>query len=137
MPRENLRALSAKYSQKGIRVSCNVIKTISALTITLVLSACSTVNNLNVIHISDTTYQCEQNQNFTVRYFALSDQSLSLVKFQLDSNADITLPQQPTASGASYSNGSIRWITKGTKGTLEVIDQNQTWQTMLADCAEK
>lgn len=118
-------------------MSSTLVRTASTFIITLTLAACSTVNNLNVIHISDVTYQCEQNPNFFVRYFSLSDKSLSFVKLQLDNNHQITLPQQPSASGGSYTNGSIKWITKGTSGMLEVIDQNQTWQTMLADCAEK
>ena len=118
-------------------MSSILIRTASILTTTLTLAACSTVNNLNVIHISDVTYQCEQNPNLFVRYFSLSDKSLSFVKIQLDNNSKVTLPQQPSASGVSYSNGSIKWVTKGTSGMLEVMDQDQTWQTMLADCAEK
>ena len=101
---------------------------------TLQVVACSVSPQLTVHNTANVDYQCEQNKALKIRYFTISDGSLSFVKFQLGQEPEITLPQFPSASGAMYTNGSIKWWSKGNTGSLQVQEAKDSWLNLYSNC---
>lgn len=101
---------------------------------TLQVIACSGSPELAINNTANIDYQCEQNKTLKVRYFTISDGSLSFIKFQLGQDPEITLPQSPSASGAMYTNGSIKWWSKGNTGSLQVQEAKDSWLNLYSNC---
>lgn len=81
------------------------------------------------------TYQCENGDRITAKYYSLSDNSLNFVKVILPDGKEQTLPQGLSASGARYTDDrELVWWIKGDSARLEVRDNEGNWQTRYNNC---
>ena len=102
------------------------------------LAGCNQGNTLSVTGGEPVSYQCEQSKKVQVRYFSLSDESLSFIKLSLPDGKDYTLPQAISASGARYTDEhEAVWWNKGDEGFVELRDQDGEWQTAYNDCKQQ
>ncbi len=101
------------------------------------LSGCCsmTKESLSVRAGENVTYQCENGDRITARYYSLSDNSLNFVKVILPDAKEQTLPQGLSASGARYTDDrELVWWIKGDTARLEVRGDEGNWQTRYNDC---
>lgn len=82
-------------------------------------------------------YQCESNDQITVRYYSLSDSSLSFVKLHLPNESEITLPNVLSASGVSYSSGSVKWSENNGRASIYIQDKDRQWQPLYMKCKKR
>ncbi|HEH9438807.1 TPA: MliC family protein [Aeromonas sobria] len=102
------------------------------------LAGCNQGNTLSVTGGEPVSYQCEQGKKVQVRYFSLSDESLSFIKLSLPDGKDYTLPQAISASGTRYTDEhEAVWWNKGSEGFVEMRDKNGEWQTVYRDCKQQ
>lgn len=83
------------------------------------------------------SYQCEGNAQIKVKYYSLSDSSLSFVKLQLPNDPEITLPSVLSASGINYSNSSLTWSEKGGVASVYVLDKDRHWLPLYTNCKKR
>ncbi|CAH0535729.1 hypothetical protein VST7929_03203 [Vibrio stylophorae] len=108
----------------------------------LTLSACAakplepTVDTpLSVTGGESVVYQCEGNAQVTVKYYGLSDGSLSFAKVMLPDGQIYTLPQAVSGSGVRFSDGiSLSWQSKGKEGFVDTLNDQGKWQPQYRQC---
>ena len=93
---------------------------------------------LGVILQAFANYQCADKTLLNVRYYVLSDKSLTFVKVNLNGKI-YTLPQAVSGSGAKYSDDMyLTWWNKGNEGT--VYEKNggpeEDWPATHINCRE-
>jgi membrane-bound inhibitor of C-type lysozyme len=72
----------------------------------------------------------------TARYYTLSDSSLNFVKLTMSGDAEYTLPQSVSGSGARYTDDMmLTWWVKGDSATVEMRDDDGQWRTVSSCCA--
>ncbi|WP_421232209.1 MliC family protein [Aeromonas jandaei] len=102
------------------------------------LAGCNQGNTLTVTGGNPVSYQCEQGKKVQVRYFSLSDESLSFIKLSLPDGKDYTLPQAISASGARYTDErEAVWWNKGDEGFVEIRGQDDDWQIVYNNCKQQ
>lgn len=75
-------------------------------------------------------YSSQDNKTFTVRYGALSDNSLSFIKVTLPNGIEKTLPRAISASGVRYADErELEWWEH--KGEVCVTKRDNTTQNWL------
>jgi len=104
------------------------------------LSACSgdaAKGNLAVTGGDVVTYQAENGDRITAKYYSLSDKSLDFVKVTLPGGKEYTLPCVLSASGARYTDDrELVWWTKGDTAQAEKRDESGEWKTLYSECKE-
>lgn len=113
-----------------------IMKIILPFFVPACIFGCSlTKENLTVRVGESVTYQCENGDRITARYYSLSDNSLDFVKVILPDGKEQTLPQGLSASGARYTDErEFVWWIKGNSARLEARSGEGNWQSRYNEC---
>lgn len=138
-PRHQGRADNAKGSRSRTVFSRSAIAVI-CIALLAFLSACSDDAAKNRLEVTDgdiVTYQAENGDRVTAKYYSLSDKSLDFVKVTLPDGKEYTLPCVLSASGARYTDDrELVWWTKGDTAQAEKRDKSGEWKTLYSECRE-
>lgn len=109
---------------------------LSGLGMALLLQGCVTSggDDLSILARKPLTYQCDEQHQVIVKYYALSDESLFFAKIELPDSPEITLAGEASASGMRYSNGAVAWQGKGRQASMQVRNQYNQWQFHYREC---
>lgn len=92
---------------------------------------------LSVVLNSSVDYQCADKTKLTVKYYSLSDKSLGFIKIKIGAQAEQTLPESISGSGAKFSDlRSLTWWTKGNKGDVYLSNDGpeDSWPLAHTEC---
>jgi membrane-bound inhibitor of C-type lysozyme len=108
--------------------------TTSLLTIEIANAA---TPRLSVLLNSSVNYQCADKTKLTVKYYSLSDKSLGFIKIKIGAQAEQTLPESISGSGAKFSDQrNLTWWTKGNKGDIYLSNDGpeDSWPLAHTEC---
>lgn len=104
-----------------------IVMLLSVSTIVLFGDDVSKTELLSLKYQDQVVYISDLNQEYTARYYALSDNSYHLVELFMPDGKKYTLLHVISGSGAKYMNNEIIWWTKGDSAFIELRDDQGEW----------